>query len=177
MKPLSQRISNSRGHWIYYQTYQLVVSCKNQIFYQWHIIDTSCETQLVHFYHNIVQNLDGAHNQGFAPRQTYKILVWPKLEYVSSIWHPHVKTQIPVTQLEKVHRMAARCWLQDGSAGGGEIWVVWVKCWMIWIGHPWRCIGKSPHKPSVIRSVMIWVLCLLIKTHIWPPRHTVITTK
>ena len=36
----------------------------------------------------------------------YKILVRPKLEYVSPVWNPYIKSQ--VNQLEKVQRTAAR---------------------------------------------------------------------
>ena len=62
-------------------------------------------------------------NLAFVPRQTkdvvYKTLVRPQLEYASTIWHPHVKTQIQ--QVEKVRRTAARwtCrqWRNRSSVG------------------------------------------------------------
>ena len=49
-------------------------------------------------------------NLAFAPRSTkkgaYKTLIWPKLEYATTIWSPYTKLQI--NQMEKVQRTAAQ---------------------------------------------------------------------
>ena len=110
-------------------------------------------------------------NLAFTPRSTkevaYKTLVLPKLEYAAPIWSPHSKLQ--VNQIEKVQRKTA-CW-----TGDGERRVVSAKCLMSLNGHLLRPGGTSPLCFSFTRFIV--EQCLLKQTSIWPPAHSLKTTR
>ena len=76
-------------------------------------------------------------NLAFAPRHTkydaYKTMVRSKLEYVA-----------PILKLRLINLKNCRGRLLYGPSGGGEIREVWVIYRIIWNGHPWRHVGRSP---------------------------------